>query len=53
MCKFGNSENMTYQNVVMRIEEMLEKVSGTFPEESSTPNSTPASILHQQVGGGN
>ncbi len=44
---------MTYQNVVMRIEDMLEKVSGKFPEESSTPNSTPASILHQQVGGGN
>ena len=27
--------------------------SSSFPEESSTPNSTPASILHQQVGGGN
>ena len=53
MCKFGDSENMTYQNVVMRIEDMLKKVSGKFPEESSTPNSTPASILHQQVGGGN
>lgn len=44
---------MTYQNVVMRIEEMLDEVSGTFPDESSTPYSTPASILHQQVGGDN